>query len=432
MTMARWQRTIVDGNGTVLPNAQITVRRAVAGLPPAVIKADRDGLVPKVNPFNADSNGFAFFHAAGGAYQITAVSGAFSITWEYVAIGTGAETDAESIVVPTPMIFAFDDATADADPGSGEFRLNNAAPASATQLFISDFNAGAVDVLARIATWDDFGDSANRGVLEIFDPSDPGGTFHAYSVSGANVDGGAYSKVNLTWIAGQGTFVAAQELLFQFTPRGTTGPLAAVEEDPNPTLGGNLDTNGFDVLLEGLEVPLSTGRHSIWVPASAMVSRTTNGAASVTTESTVNDVMKATKDFDQTTSEGVQFDIAMPSSWDKNSTFTFRPYWWAAAGTAGQTVNWTMACRALDDSEAIDQAFGTAQTSIDTLEATGRVHIGPESAAITPASIEEDNCLMTFQVTRDIADNLAADAKLIGVMIFLRIGAPNDSFGFQS
>ena len=54
---------------------------------------DRDGLVSLSNPFNADADGFAGFHVAGGAYQIRASSTGFERIWRYVAIGTAAETD---------------------------------------------------------------------------------------------------------------------------------------------------------------------------------------------------------------------------------------------------------------------------------------------------------------------------------------------------
>jgi hypothetical protein len=93
MALARWQRTIVDEAGNVLPAAQITVRREVSGAPLAVLYSDRDGAVPIGNPFTADGDGFAAFHALGGAHRIDVISGAFSWTLRYVGIGTASETD---------------------------------------------------------------------------------------------------------------------------------------------------------------------------------------------------------------------------------------------------------------------------------------------------------------------------------------------------
>ena len=75
MALGRWQATIVDEAGNVLPGARVTVRREMVGAPLAVLFADRDGLVPLGNPFPAGPDGFAAFHAAGGAFRIDAVSG---------------------------------------------------------------------------------------------------------------------------------------------------------------------------------------------------------------------------------------------------------------------------------------------------------------------------------------------------------------------
>jgi hypothetical protein len=97
-TLARWQATIVNHQGTIQPGATVTVRRETTGLPLATIFSDRAGVVPKSNPFTADANGFAFFHALGGAYRIQVTSGSFSIEWQYVGIGTAQEADASSFL----------------------------------------------------------------------------------------------------------------------------------------------------------------------------------------------------------------------------------------------------------------------------------------------------------------------------------------------
>lgn len=93
MALARWQATIADSLGNIIPQATIEVRREVGGAPLAQVFADRDGLVPLGNPFQADADGFAAFHVPGGAYRITAVSGPFSRTWRYVGIGLAGESD---------------------------------------------------------------------------------------------------------------------------------------------------------------------------------------------------------------------------------------------------------------------------------------------------------------------------------------------------
>jgi hypothetical protein len=101
--VARWQRTIVDGAGNVLPGATITVRREETGAPLASLFSDRDGTVPIANPFDADGDGFAFFFAEGGPLRIDVVSGGFSQTLRYVALGTAAEFDASDFATPANL-----------------------------------------------------------------------------------------------------------------------------------------------------------------------------------------------------------------------------------------------------------------------------------------------------------------------------------------
>lgn len=104
MALARWQETIVDEFGNVQPLALIEVRQEVPGQPLVALFSDRDGLVSIGNPFLADADGFAFFHVAGGAYQIVATLGAFSRTWRYVGVGTASEGDLDA-AISDAMIF---------------------------------------------------------------------------------------------------------------------------------------------------------------------------------------------------------------------------------------------------------------------------------------------------------------------------------------
>lgn len=96
MAIARFQRTVVDGSGNILNGASVEVRvQATNAL--ASIYTDRAGTTPKANPFTTGSDGIAAFFAAGDAYKIVATSGANTITWEYVGIGTAQELDVEDI-----------------------------------------------------------------------------------------------------------------------------------------------------------------------------------------------------------------------------------------------------------------------------------------------------------------------------------------------
>jgi hypothetical protein len=104
MVLARWQRTITDNAGNVLPGASIEVRREEPGQPLEPLYSDRDGLVPITNPFLADANGYAAFHARGGAFQIVATApvGATVMTqiWRHVGVSTAQEVDFDNFPAP--------------------------------------------------------------------------------------------------------------------------------------------------------------------------------------------------------------------------------------------------------------------------------------------------------------------------------------------
>ncbi len=94
MALARWQATIVDAAGNIVPLASVEVRREVAGAALASLFSDRDGLSAIGNPFSADAEGFVAFHVAGGSYKVRAYVSGFERIWRYVGIGTAAEFDA--------------------------------------------------------------------------------------------------------------------------------------------------------------------------------------------------------------------------------------------------------------------------------------------------------------------------------------------------
>lgn len=162
---------------------------------------------------------------------------------------------------------------------------------------------------------------------------------------------------------------------------------------------------------------IGVGKQTIWVPATAMTPRTTSGAASGTSETATNKVMNKVLDYDGTTQEFAQFCIAFPKGWNEG-TISFVPYWTAASGSGG--VVWALQAVAVSDDDVIDAAFGTEQTSTDTLLATTDIHVGPESASITISGSPAVGDMVFFQIKRnpaDASDTLTADARLLGIKI---------------
>jgi hypothetical protein len=168
------------------------------------------------------------------------------------------------------------------------------------------------------------------------------------------------------------------------------------------------------------------GKHTIWVPATAMKPRVTNGAATGNLDSGAQDNTIGVLDFDQTTAEHAQFCIGMPKGWNEG-TVTFIPYWTASAGSAAQTCEFALGGVAISNDDSLDFTIGTTQASADALIATGDLHIGPESSAITIGGSPAEGDMVIFNVTRNVAnDNLAADARLIGIKLLYTTNAATD------
>ncbi len=172
----------------------------------------------------------------------------------------------------------------------------------------------------------------------------------------------------------------------------------------------------------------SIGQQTIWVPATAMTSRTTNGAAAGTAETTTNKVMLKTLDFDTTTAEYAQFAIQMPKRWDE-STLICQFVWSHASTTTNFGVAWEIAAVAFADDDAADTAFGTAVTVTDTGGTTNDIYITSESSAMTVAGSPGAEEYVVFQVNRapsNGSDTMAIDARLHGVKIHYTVNTGKD------
>lgn len=128
------------------------------------------------------------------------------------------------------------------DPGSGKVLVNNATPASATQLNISETNRQSASQSAYLATWDDSTSTSSRGVVRIMDVSNPGTNFLEYLITGAITDAGSYDTFPVTYIGGAGTIANAATVAvmhFRTGDKGAdgvgtgdvTGPAASVDSE---------------------------------------------------------------------------------------------------------------------------------------------------------------------------------------------------------
>jgi hypothetical protein len=172
---------------------------------------------------------------------------------------------------------------------------------------------------------------------------------------------------------------------------------------------------------------LAQGKHTVWIPATAMHARTSNGVSGGNRELATNKIGVRSFDFDATADEFVQFVAAMPKSWNEG-TVTAQFVWTAASGSGD--VVWGLQAVAIGDDDALDVAFGTAQTVTDTLIVADDEHLTAETSAVTVGGTPAENDLVIFQVYRDAdaaGDTLAVDASLVGVKLFVTLNAGDDA-----
>ena len=225
MALARWQATIQDFQGNIVPGASVEVRQEeTVGSPLAALFADRAGTIPLSNPVIADTEGFVAFHVAGGAYQITASSNNFQRQWRFTPIGTAAEFDfdqLQALLVPAGIPYTWDsNTTTTTDPGSGQIKGNSVSLGAITEIAISDLNQfqPPQDVGPFIAIWDD--PIGGRIVLVRSGAPD---NFAFYRISGATIDAAGFKRVTVEHIASGGVLSANDLLSVLFVPAGAPG-----------------------------------------------------------------------------------------------------------------------------------------------------------------------------------------------------------------
>jgi hypothetical protein len=108
------------------------------------------------------------------------------------------------------VVYAFDAGTTDADPGSGNVRFNNAAPASATEIYLDDLEVNGVNL---DGLWT--GAVDRLFVKSLGEP----GKFHIFDVS-AQTDQTGYHKLTVAHVDGAGVFATGDLLVIEPTVAG--------------------------------------------------------------------------------------------------------------------------------------------------------------------------------------------------------------------
>jgi hypothetical protein len=172
-----------------------------------------------------------------------------------------------------------------------------------------------------------------------------------------------------------------------------------------------------------------SAKHTIWVPAAAMMAAATSGAASANVESSTNDQNYKVFDFDDAVDEHVHFQICMPKGWNEG-TVTFQ-VWWSSTATDTDGVAWGLQAVAISDNEAIDASWGTPVVITDDAQsAAGEIYVTAESGAVTIGGSPAEGDIVFFRLFRDVSDgndDMVEDARLHGIKIFYTINASTDA-----
>jgi hypothetical protein len=190
----------------------------------------------------------------------------------------------------------------------------------------------------------------------------------------------------------------------------------------------NIAPNGDGVVQAGGSAVKVAGKETIWVPSVAMYPNSTNGCADIEQTELSNGPEIKTLDFDKDSDEFAQFAVAFPKSWNEG-TVTFQAFFTADSTNTG-TVSWGLSGVAISDNDSCNTAFGTqvAPTAKAHSGTANDLDVTAESGAVTIAGSPAAGDEVFFQISRDVsADDLTADAKLLGIKLFFTTDAANDA-----
>lgn len=169
----------------------------------------------------------------------------------------------------------------------------------------------------------------------------------------------------------------------------------------------------------------------VWMPAATCQNATatpnfdtpTSNAAAAACITGTN-TQKGVLDFDQTTDESVQGTIMLPADWTGAIDMGYK---WLTTATSG-SVTWCTQLVCVADAETDDPAFPAQASGNCVTDAAKGTTVQTNDASDT--GITATGCaageLMHFRISRDpdetagLTDDLAADARLLGIMFTLR------------
>lgn len=172
------------------------------------------------------------------------------------ASGTNGTDGSNGIFGGYSLEWEFDDNTS-ASPATTKIRLNNAAYASVTKIYIHENNIDSVDSTAFLASFDDTGDVNNHGYIRLFKQHDST-NFWLGKVKSVT-DNGSDFTVDVEYILHNGAFAALDDVVVSFVANGANGAINSGVLDNYSILDDGLDYNSLTpVKVREFQIPANT------------------------------------------------------------------------------------------------------------------------------------------------------------------------------
>lgn len=204
--------------------------------------------------------------------------------------------------------------------------------------------------------------------------------------------------------------------------------------DTNPTFDDIICTTDVgsiskQVTLADVRDKVIAGRQTLYIPASGMIPTASDGCASLASvETTAGRPDLNTLDFDASSDEHAQFQIALPDQWDEG-TVTFQVYW-STAATDTDGVAWFLHGVATSDGDTLNVAYGTAVGVTDLCQTSSLdclVTVESSTMVLAGAPASGDLCnLCIYRDVSDGVDTMSEDAQLIGLKLFITTNSTVD------
>ena len=271
-------------------------------------------------------------------------------------------------------------------------------------------------------------------ITPVADASDPSTGTLGLGYNNAYSDLVAGNTINLdtTGISGRGSSSAgAFYVNGQIRVDGQL-LLKEISAPSNSSSFGQLYTNADNELhlIDGAgtdTVLLKSGKHSIWVPSSAMTPTTSAGCSALTqVEMTAGRPELQVLDFAADADDHAQFTVAFPKSWNEG-TVTFQPFW-TVTGTNTGTAVWELTGLSANDSYVIDSGYpAVAATGAKAHSGTSNdLNVSAESGALTITNASVDSVTFFRLNLKVAASSQSGVVRLIGLKMFYDINAGND------